>query len=94
MERKEFIINKVNEGHTPHAAEQMWIESRDGWYKMLNNYVYTEKGYVMRGMPFDGSRTLYPYRWNRRTKTWDNVSGRYKYDYFRLAIRRGNVILK
>lgn len=55
--------------------------------KIYGTQVYLEYGVVMWGI-FEGQR-VYPYRWNRKTRVWDNASGWYRPYYLRQLIKNG-----
>lgn len=58
--------------------------------KIYGTEIHIENGTVMWGI-FEGKR-VYPYRWNRKTRVWDNASGWYSKDYLRRLINDGKAM--
>lgn len=56
----------------------------DGWHVIKGQEVYTEDGYILRGVETSGlkQKTTYPYWYNEKQGFWTNV-GRVKVNTFR-----------
>lgn len=71
-----------------------------GWYNVNCRYLtYSlriEDGLVKHAIKdcADEFTTVYPYRYNARYGTWDNVIGVYKLPYFKRLLKAGKIIFR
>ena len=65
---------------------------RDGWHNIAGHNVYTENGYIKRGVSRDGSCTTYPYS-SGKYNGWD-YDPYMTPDNFRRKVKNGSAVMR
>lgn len=70
---------------------------KDGWHVVYGKNVYVENGKVVFGTTKDYNNcevTCYPYKYNKDSNCWVNISGEVTLTAFREGCKRGTKCMK